>query len=51
VGHGTHHYHFRILALGVPRLEVVHGAKVPEVEQAAQAHVIDEARLMGTYER
>lgn len=51
VDHGTHHYHFRVLALGVGRLAIPENAKVPEVEQAARAHVLDEARLMGTYER
>ncbi len=50
-GHGTHHYHFRILALGVPTLEVPEGASVPEMEQAARRHVLDEARLVGLYER
>jgi len=50
-GHGPHHYHFRILALGVPRLEVPEGARVPDVEQTARNHVLDEARLVGLYER
>ena len=50
-GHGTHHYHFRILALGSVRLDVPEGAKVPEVESAAREHVLDEARLIGIYER
>ncbi len=50
-GHGTHHYHFRVLALGAPRLEVEAGTPVPAVERAARRHVIDEARLIGTFER
>ena len=50
-GHGTHHYHFRVLALGVTSLDLAEGAPVPEVEQAARQHVLDEARLMGIYER
>lgn len=50
-GHGPHPYHFRILALGVSRLEAPEGARVAEVEQAARAHVLDEARLVGLYER
>lgn len=50
-GHGTHHYHFRLLALGVSRLEVVLGAKVAEVERAARAHLLEEVHLTGTYRR
>jgi len=50
-GHGTHHYHFRILALGVDRLGLEPGARVAEVERAVRAHGLDEARLIGTYER
>ncbi|MFB6261305.1 MAG: YbhB/YbcL family Raf kinase inhibitor-like protein, partial [Thiohalorhabdaceae bacterium] len=33
------------------RLDVPEGAKVPEVESAAREHVLDEARLVGIYER
>ncbi|MFA9461147.1 YbhB/YbcL family Raf kinase inhibitor-like protein [Thiohalorhabdus sp. Cl-TMA] len=50
-GHGTHRYHLRIFALAVPHLEVEDGAGVPEVERAAQAHVLGEARLIATFER
>ena len=50
-GHGPHHYHFKLFALDVDRLEVSPNAKVVDVENAAQRHVIAQAELIGTYER
>lgn len=50
-GHGDHRYHFRLLALGVERLELGATARCPEVEAAARPHVLAEARLTGTYSR
>jgi Raf kinase inhibitor-like YbhB/YbcL family protein len=50
-GHGPHHYHFRLFALDVPRLEVAPGAKVADVERAAEKHAIAQGELIGTYER
>ena len=50
-GHGPHHYRFKLYALDVDRLDVAAGAKIPEVEAAAQKHQIGLAQLTGTYER
>jgi Raf kinase inhibitor-like YbhB/YbcL family protein len=50
-GHGMHHYHFRLAALDVDRLDVRPGAKVEEVWQSARPHMIGETELVGTYER
>lgn len=50
-GHGLHHYHFRIAALDVDRLPVPASAKVADVWQAAKAHVLDQAEMVGTYQR
>lgn len=50
-GHGTHHYHFRLLALDVGKLQVRDLAKCKEVEAAAQPHRIAGAELIGTYLR
>lgn len=50
-GHGLHHYHFRLLALTVARLELGPKARCPEVAAAAQPHLLGEARLTGTYSR
>jgi Raf kinase inhibitor-like YbhB/YbcL family protein len=50
-GHGPHHYHFKLFALGVEKLGLSPDAKVVDVENAAREHVIGEAELVGTYER
>jgi Raf kinase inhibitor-like YbhB/YbcL family protein len=50
-GHGPHHYHFRLIALDSEHLPVKPGASVQEVEEAARAHSLVEARLTGLYER
>lgn len=50
-GHGPHHYHFKLFALNVDRLDVPAGAKVVDVENAAQRHAIAQGELVGTYER
>jgi hypothetical protein len=50
-GHGPHHYHFKLFALNVERLEVGVDAKIAQVETAAQKHAIAQGELIGTYER
>lgn len=50
-GHGIHHYHFRVLALKVPTLDLPAGAKFSAVAEATQAHILAKGELMGTYER
>lgn len=50
-GHGTHHYHFRLLALDVDRLELEQQADCPAVAAAARPHAIEETELTGTYSR
>ena len=50
-GHGLHHYHFRLAALDVAHLDLSPSASVEQVWKAARPHVIDEAQLVGTYER
>lgn len=49
-GHGVHHYHFRIAALDIPKLDLPPTATIDEVWQAALPHVIAEAGLVGIYE-
>lgn len=49
-GHGTHHYHFRLLALDVPELSVPARANVKDVLDAARPHVIAEAETVGTFQ-
>ncbi|MGE5062799.1 MAG: YbhB/YbcL family Raf kinase inhibitor-like protein [Myxococcales bacterium] len=50
-GHGPHHYHFKLFALDVDRLDVPPNAKVVDVENAASKHAIAQGDLVGTYER
>jgi Raf kinase inhibitor-like YbhB/YbcL family protein len=50
-GNGPHHYHFRLFALDVPRLDLGANAKVADVETAASRHAIAQGELIGTYER
>jgi hypothetical protein len=49
-GHGTHHYHFRLLALDVPELNLPARASVKDFLDAAQPHVIAQAETVGTFE-
>ena len=50
-GHGIHHYHFKLFALNTDALGLGPGAKVADVETAANEHAIGKAELIGTYER
>lgn len=50
-GHGLHHYHFRLLALSVPRLPVPPDARCQAVAKTANAYLLAQAVLTGTYER
>ena len=50
-GHGLHHYHFRVAALGLNRLDLQAESTVAEVWEAARPSMIAEADLIGTYER
>jgi len=50
-GHGIHHYHFRIAALDVAKLNLPESASAEAAWAAAQPHVIDQAELIGTFRR
>jgi hypothetical protein len=50
-GHGTHHYHFKLYALGTASLALNRDADCRAVEAAAQAHALGRAELVGTYGR
>jgi Raf kinase inhibitor-like YbhB/YbcL family protein len=50
-GHGPHHYHFRLAALDVPTLGVPGGAEAEKVLDEVRKHAIEEAELIGVYER
>jgi Raf kinase inhibitor-like YbhB/YbcL family protein len=50
-GHGIHHYHFRLLALGVDRLDLTGRASCPKVAERARAHLVGSAELVGLFQR
>jgi Raf kinase inhibitor-like YbhB/YbcL family protein len=50
-GAGTHHYHFRLLAISRPTLDLRPPAAALDVLRAAQPYVIQQAELVGTYHR
>jgi Raf kinase inhibitor-like YbhB/YbcL family protein len=50
-GHGTHHYHFRLAAIGEDHLSgIADDASVATVWDKAQPHLIEQTELVGTYE-
>ena len=50
-GHGPHHYHFKLFALGIERLSLGADARVIDVENEASKHAVARGELVGTYER
>lgn len=50
-GHGPHHYHFKLFALNVDRLNLGSTSKVVDVENEAEKRAIARGELIGTYER
>ena len=50
-GHGTHHYHFRLLAISRGALDLPPSPTVLDVVQAAQPYAIQQTELIGTYRR
>jgi hypothetical protein len=50
-GHGVHHYHFRLAALDVPNISLPADAGVERLWREARKHLIEEAELVGVYER
>jgi hypothetical protein len=50
-GAGAHHYHFRLLAISRPTLDLRAPVAALDVLRAAQPYVIQQAELVGTYHR
>jgi Raf kinase inhibitor-like YbhB/YbcL family protein len=50
-GHGVHHYHFRLVALEIERLDLPQDADCRTVDEVARNHALSEAVLTGTYSR
>ncbi len=50
-GHGAHRYHFRLFAMPVERLRLKAAPSCQAVLRAVNRHALDEATLIGLYER
>ncbi len=50
-GHGPHRYIFKVYALDMKRIPLMHGARRNDFERALWGHVIEETSVMGKYER
>jgi Raf kinase inhibitor-like YbhB/YbcL family protein len=50
-GHGVHHYHFKLYALDTTLDVPPTKADKDTLVAAMQGHVVDEAKIVGTYER
>jgi Raf kinase inhibitor-like YbhB/YbcL family protein len=50
-GHGTHRYHFRLLAISRPTLDLRAAASALDVVKAAQPYVIQQAEFVATFHR
>jgi Raf kinase inhibitor-like YbhB/YbcL family protein len=50
-GHGTHHYHFQLLALDVEQLSVDPRPTCRAIDQAAREHTLGAAELVGLFHR
>ena len=50
VGHGVHHYHFKLYALDAP-LQAEPGLEKKALLERIKGHVLAEGELMGTYKR
>jgi phosphatidylethanolamine-binding protein (PEBP) family uncharacterized protein len=48
-GHGTHRYHFRLLAISQPTLDLKPTATASDVLRTAEPYVIQRTELVGTY--
>lgn len=44
-----HHYHFRLYALDVARLDLPHQFGWPELQEALRGHILAQAEWVGTY--
>ena len=50
-GHGTHHYHIRLLAISRSALDLKAPATTLDVLKATEPYVIERTELVGTYHR
>ena len=51
IGHGAHHYFFRLYALDIDTLKLPAGASRKQVEKAMADHIVGQSHLIGQYGR
>lgn len=51
MGHGTHHYHFKLAALDVEALSRAPKMSVADIWKSAEKHLLGQAELVGIYSR
>lgn len=49
-GH-PHRYFFKLYALDISKIDLPEGVNKQQVEEAIKGHILDQAELMGTYQR
>jgi Raf kinase inhibitor-like YbhB/YbcL family protein len=50
-GHGPHHYHFKVAALDVDRIDVAPDRSAAELWQSVRPHILAATETIGTYQR
>lgn len=50
-GHGQHHYHFKVAALDIERIDVPRDCHADDLWQAVSPHILAAAETIGTYQR
>jgi Raf kinase inhibitor-like YbhB/YbcL family protein len=50
-GHGLHHYHFKVAALDIDKIDVPADRGADELWQSVSPHILAAAETIGTYQR
>lgn len=50
-GHGLHHYHFKVAALDVARIDVSPDQSASDLWQSVKPHILAATETIGTYQR
>ena len=50
-GHGLHHYHFKVAALDIEKVDVHRDRDADDLWQAVEPHILAAAETIGTYQR
>lgn len=50
-GHGLHHYHFKVAALDIERIDVASKQSAADLWRSVKPHILAETETIGTYQR